>query len=272
MEERREDSFRDIKKHFSMLNNVVGQEECKEHGQTYNLIETPGGIVGSCPDCFKKQIKQEDEQAKVKAVESQKGWQVPFIVKNEHVSSDLLEAKVSTYKPSHESQQKAKNMVIDYIKTFNGERSLVLSGRSGNGKSHLAYAIAKVVRQQGYTSWFIKSRDVLELIKSTYQHGSQLTEERILKVAETVDLLVLDDIGSEYVKPIDNGNESWSSDILYAILESRLNKSTVCTTNYTEAELEKKYGYNGERIVSRMMDKSKAVRLQGNDHRREERF
>lgn len=257
---------------YARSQNVVGQEECAIHDQIYNLIETPGGIVGSCPKCFQEKIAEEDQKIVEKANENRDGWQVSFINDNERVSSDLMSAKVSTYTPNHKSQEEAKRMVIDYIKSFDKKKSLTLSGKSGNGKTHLAYATAKAVRQQGGKAWFVKTRDFLDLIRSTYQHGAQLTEDRIFKVVESVDLLILDDLGSEYVKSSETGNETWASDLLYAIFDARLNKSIVCTTNYTMNELEKKYGYNGERIVSRLLSNAKGVRLQGEDYRRKNNF
>lgn len=257
---------------YSVMKNVVGQEECSKHNQVYNLIETPGGIVGSCPDCFNEQIENEDQQLVKQANENRKGWQVPFIEKHERISSDLKEARVSTYKPTHETQEKAKRMVIDYIKSFDKESSLVLSGKSGNGKSHLAYAITKAIRQQGHKAWFIKTRDLLALRNKQFEHGSDITEDKILKVIESIELLVLDDVGSEYQKANESGNETWVSDFLYAVFDARLNKATVSTTNYTNTELEKKYGYNGERIVSRMVDNAKGIRLQGEDHRKKNIF
>lgn len=261
-----------IQEIYSFTQNVVGEEHCNLHNKTYNLIETPGGIVGNCPDCFKEQIAKEDERFKIQAVETKKGWQEPYINRFERVSSDLKDAKVNTYKPIHKTQEQAKRMVIDYIKTFDKEKSLVLSGKPGNGKSHLAYAITKGLRQQGYKTWFIKTTELLDLFKSTYQNGANLTEDRIFELIKTIDLLVLDDVGSEYVKSSETGHETWASDILYKTMDLRLNKSIVCTTNYTEQELEKKYGYNGERIISRMMENAKGIRLQGEDHRRKDRF
>lgn len=257
---------------FSTMKNVVGQEKCSIHNQTYNLVETPGGIVGSCPNCFKEKIYSEDQKIVERANENREGWQIPFIKQHERVSSDLKDAKVSTYKPTHETQQKAKDMAIDYIRSFDGKKSLILSGKSGNGKTHLAYSITKGLRTQGYKTWFIKTRDLLDLIKTTYRPGSQLTEDRIFSVIESIDLLSLDDCGSEYVKSSDLGNETWASDILYAVFDARLNKATVCTTNYIHEELEKKYGYNGERIVSRMLDNAQGIRLLGEDRRRKNRF
>lgn len=259
-------SFEIIK---NLLKNqkVAGQEYCEKHNETYDLIETPGGIVGSCSICWREGIKKEDKAMAEIAIESKGAWQTPFIMKNEHVSDDLKDAKLNTYKPTDKTQEQAKKLAIQYIKQFNGERSLIISGGSGRGKSHIGISIANAIRQMGYTAWFVKSRDILKLIQSTYEDGSALTEDYIMKVIETIDLLVLDDLGAEYIKPIQGDSESWASDILYNVFELRLNKATVCTTNYSMSALEQKYSRNGERINSRLLYKADTIRLQGEDYR-----
>src|SRR5699024_10908635 len=79
-------------------------------------------------------------------------------------------------------------------------------------------------------------------------------------------------IGSEYVKANEYGHESWASDVLYKIFDMRLNKSIICSTNYSESMLREKYGNNGQRIIDRMMDLSTAIRLEGESYRRKERI
>ena len=87
-----------------------------------------------------------------------------------------------------------------------------------------------------------------------------------MRLINDVELLVLDDIGAEYVKS-ENGMESWVTDILYQIVNSRQEKLNVYTTNYTGKELQKKYGAMSGRIISRMMSNSKIIKLDGSDHR-----
>lgn len=184
----------------------------------------------------------------------------------------MKDAKINEYIPSHDTQKQAKELVLNYIKTFSKGESLVLSGKPGLGKSMLAYIITKALRHYGHKTLFIKTTDLLDLFKSTYRNGSQLTEERIFELIGTLDLLVLDDIGSEYIKVNESGHETWSSDILYKTMDLRLNKALVCTTNYTHLELEKKYGHNGERILSRMLQNADGIRLEGEDRRRKNVF
>ena len=141
----------------------------------------------------------------------------------------------------------------------------------------MAYAAVKAIRDQGYTALFIKTTHLLEQIKKTYSGsfdfskldvGAAQSEEEILKMIEGLDLLVLDDLGSEYVKSDEYGHESWASDILFRVYDSRLNKATITTTNYSDREMQLKYGNNGPRIIDRMIDNATGIRFEGDSFRR----
>lgn len=247
---------------------LVGQEECEECGTIYKLYETPKGVQGACKPCTDRKTIKEFNIPTVE--EYRRSKDMNFILSFERVTGDLKGVTVNSYKPRHETQMQAKQKVIEFVKQFtNTDRthSMVLSGAPGLGKSHLAYAINKAIRQQGFKTLFIKTTDLLDHIKSTYSNYSKITDERIFKMIDGLDLLVLDDVGSEYVKGNENGHESWASDVLYKVFDIRLDKSIVCTTNYTESELTAKYGNNGPRIISRMMDKATGIRLEGEDYR-----
>lgn len=247
----------------------VGEEQCKECGRVYKLYKTPVGVAGGCKPCEDKKFKAKLNLPTVEDYRESK--ERNFILSFERVSTDLQKATVKSYKPVTDSQKEAKQAAIDFITQFDGKHSLALSGTPGLGKSHLAYAICKAIRKQGYKTLFIKSTDLLEKIRGTYS-GNGLAEEDIFNMIYNLDLLALDDIGSEYVKKDEQGHESWASDVLYKVMDLRLEKSTICTTNYTESELEAKYGKNGVRITDRMMDMAKGIRLIGDSYRKKERF
>lgn len=254
---------------------VVGQEHCDKHDQMFDLIETPAGVSGQCKVCFQEKKKQEDALMVQETIQNQKEGFNNFVMNFERVTSDLKAATVNSYHPKHETQLRAKQAVISFVKEFSKSdpnKSLVISGTPGLGKSHLGYATAKAIRSKGLSALYIKSTELLDHIKNTYKDNTMVTEERIYQMIEKLDLLVLDDLGSEYIKMNESGHESWASDVLYKTLDLRLNQPLICTTNYSERDLELKYGFNGPRIVSRMMDNAQAIRLQGEDHRRKNRF
>ena len=106
--------------------------------------------------------------------------------------------------------------------------------------------------------------DLLTAFRDTY--NKKTSESELLNVVKDVDLLVLDDVGAEYVKN-KNGEESWAVDKLFQIINSRIGKPTIYTTNYESKDLIKKYGYHGGRIVSRMMQNADVIKMDGKDYR-----
>lgn len=252
---------------------VVGERECESCGKVYKLFSTPHGDMGACKPCEEIKFKESLNLPTVEEYRSQK--EMGFILKFERITNDLEEATVNSYKPNskYESQAKAKQAAVDFITNYTGKESLVLAGVPGIGKSHLSYAINKAIRSKGYKTLFIKSTDLLDAIKETYNYQPETSQEHIFKMIDGLDLLVLDDLGGEYEKKGENSNETWASDILYKVVDMRLGKSLVTTTNYSESELVSKYGtVQGSRIVSRMMENATAIRVEGEDLRRKERF
>ncbi|SET85109.1 phage DNA replication protein (predicted replicative helicase loader) [Oceanobacillus limi] len=263
------ESTKDIIGRMSKIQEV-GEKECENCGAVYKLFETPRGIMGACKPCADENLKKKLNLPTIEEFRNSK--ERNFILSFERVSDDLKKATVSSYRPQNDFQLKAKQSAIKFVKGFNGIQSLAFSGNPGLGKSHLAYAVTKAIRDKKYKALYIKVTDLFDRIKSTYGHHSQVTEEQIFRMINDLDLLVLDDIGSEYVKANDSGHETWASDVLYKIFDLRLNKSVICTTNYSESELQQKYGNNGPRIISRMMNNATGIRLEGEDHRRQEAF
>lgn len=260
-------TFRDIQNFFPF--QEAGEKTCERCGSIIQLYQTPRGVSGACKQCVDRELIHSLNLPNIEDLEKEKIS--AFISNFEVVTSDIECATVKSYKSNHETQLKAKQVVIDYINRFDGIRSMVLSGTPGLGKSHLAYATVKALRDKKLNALFIKSTHLLDRIKASYGNVG-ISEEQIFHMLGEVDLLAIDDIGSEYVKSNGDGSETWASDVLYKLFDLRIEKATICTTNYSESELIKKYGNNGPRIISRMLNKAIAIRLEGADFRRREAF
>ncbi len=236
------------------------------------VLRVNGDIKKECNKCEDRKLAHKLNLPTSDEYRSQK--EMGFILDFERITDDLKKATVNSYitDERYPSQRKAKDAAIKFITEYTGKESLVLAGMPGIGKSHLSYAINRAIRGKGYKTLFIKSTDLLDAIKETYNYQSNVTQEQILKMIDGLDLLVLDDLGGEYEKKQDD-NETWASDILYKVVDMRLGKSLIVTTNYSESELVGKYGQvQGSRIVSRMMENATPIRIEGKDLRRVERF
>jgi len=185
------------------------------------------------------------------------------------ITNDVEQATFDNYDPKNEDQRLAKIGCVWYVENFHdlnkGFQSMLFQGSYGLGKSHLARAICYSLKETGVSAIYVNVPELLSMIKGTFKKDSKNSEIELLDALNKVKLLVLDDIGAEYVKA--DGVESWATDKLFQIINSRVGKPTIYTTNYNSGDLTKKYGVHGGRIVSRMMQRTKVMKFSGKDHR-----
>jgi DNA replication protein DnaC len=73
--------------------------------------------------------------------------------------------------------------------------SLVFSGRPGTGKSHLACSIARAVIDGGCTALYATARDIIRMLRQTWERDAERTESDVLADLVRVDLLIVDELG-----------------------------------------------------------------------------
>lgn len=185
--------------------------------------------------------------------------------KNSLINPDLQTATFEKYQPTNDSTENALIDAKQYVSSFEKDKpsNMIFVGAYGLGKSHLAVSISKQIISNGYTSIFISVPKLLSKIRSTYNKKSTHTEDELMSVLESVDCLVMDDMGAEQSKKPDDG-ESWAVSKLYEIIDGRVGKHSVFTTNLTSKELQERIG---PRSYSRMMKNTKVVKIIGEDYR-----
>lgn len=236
--------------------NIVEEKhnlKCERCGNTYDYYKFSNGqeFRHGC-ECELIEIGKKERAAK-------KEKYLNRIFNQSNVNASLRDATVNSYTPQNEYQTQVKNTAIEYVKTFSLDKpkSLILQGSYGTGKSHLAYAIAKAIKQQGYSVAFMHIPMLMERIKATYNRNATETTDELVQLLSSIDLLVLDDVGVE--------NTEHTLNKLFSIVDNRVGKNNIFTTNFSDKELNQ--NMNWQRINSRMKQNARTVRVLGDDFR-----
>jgi DNA replication protein DnaC len=154
----------------------------------------------------------------------------------------------------------------DFARTFPApQASLLLAGPGGVGKTHLAVAILQECAEKGISGVFCDTAELLAKLRETYDRDSESRDTGILRRLSTVDLLVLDDMGSEELT-------QWGRSMLNVLLTTRYNqdRATICTTRQSPHLDEKEslahaIGGRPFRILHQMCD---IIEFDGADYHR----
>ena len=122
---------------------------------------------------------------------------------------------------------------------------LILTGETGTGKTHLAFAIAGAQIECGNPVIFAFVPDLMDHLRRTFDPESPVRYDRLFEEVRTTPLLILDDFGKER-------KSDWAVEKLYQIVVHRHNlRLPTVITSTMEFDSE-----GGDPILSRILDES----------------
>lgn len=137
--------------------------------------------------------------------------------------------------------------------------NLMFTGGSGRGKTHMALAIADTVLDAGYDVLYTSAAALVAHLGR--EHFDRDSSNEWLTACQDADLLILDDLGTEYITPL-------TISILYELINARmlLGRPTVYTTNITDPSvLTSRYT---DKVASRIQGNCKVLKFFGPDQRK----
>ncbi len=244
-----------LKKNNQMLREEL-DKIIKELGLPTNYLELnynckkckdEGFINGFMCSCMKNMLKQECYRQ---------------LNKSSALSLSSFENFKLEYYPE-DSQKRMKN-ILEFCKNYSkkftkNSPSLLFTGNTGLGKTHLSLSIAREIINSGFGVIYSTSQNIISQLEREKFKNTNNLNQNIERHFIECDLLIIDDLGTEFLAP-------FSEACIYNIINSRgvLNKPIIISTNFGMKELEKKYG---ESIVSRIMGNNIRLEFLGTDIR-----
>lgn len=194
--------------------------------------------------------------------------------------AELCRRDFASFETDTPDLQRSFDLCRGYAESFGTRREagdgLLIRGGVGVGKTHLAAAIAlHIMRSSLGTVIWRGERELMLDFRSAYAAEGHRTEKEILHAYLGSDLLIIDDFGKDRIS-------GWSAGIFFSVLNGRceMGRSTVLTTNLSDAEIAAKLGcaeqsaeegggWTSSAIMSRLSDMRRfmRVRVRGRDRR-----
>ena len=228
---------------------------CMKHGN-YERRTRKSDVVGrieshsACPDCTRERITElQGLQAGLEKRASED--RIRRLLEDLNLPERFKSASLDNYEPVNDEAKRSLKVCQAYASKW-PERleqggGLVMCGRPGTGKNHLALAIAQhVIKNYEASALFTSAMRIARAYKSTWSKTSELTEAEVIRVYTTPDLLIIDEIGVQF------GSDSEKM-ILFEIINNRYEsmRPTILISNLPKDELSK---FIGERVIDRMND------------------
>lgn len=155
-----------------------------------------------------------------------------------------------------------KKLIQDLMgcRFINQQQNIILMGKPGTGKTHLANALGLQALQQGYSVLFTHVHSLLDRLMQGRIDGSH---RRIMTQVCNVDLLILDELGFRKM-PSD------TLDNFFELIRARYeNKSTIFTSNRNFEHWGEIFGDKilAGAIIDRIVHHAHIIRINGDSYR-----
>ena len=234
------------------------EDNCPKHGHFVGeLIDLAGirTLKKGCPQCsaIRKAEDEADAARKAKEADRLAAERATAKLRSAGVPARYEAKTLDSYQTHTDGQRKAQNAckaLVDAMLAGHEPPNLIMTGTPGTGKTHLSCGIILALYKQRRVVR-IDLPDLIREIRATWRKDSQYSEESILDWYGSLDLLVLEEVGTG------TGSDDEKARI-FQVINRRYEAvlPTVVVTNLSIPELTAEMG---ERVIDRLREGERSL-------------
>lgn len=234
-------------------------DTCAEHGE-FEAKNIFGRVWSKCPQCSAIRAA-EYARLEAEADRQHKEERARKLLGRAAIPQRFIGRTFDSFEADTDAKRAALTTLRDYSESFDSYASkgkgLILSGKPGTGKSHLAAAVLQA--HIGRDVLYATCLDLIRMVRETWRKDSEQSERQVLSYLGSLDLLVIDEMGVQY------GTEGEQT-ILFDVLDARYRdmQPTILLTNQGVEGLR---GYLGDRTFDRLRETCRIVAFEWESYR-----
>ena len=176
---------------------------CPVHGRyTALLVPRPGEELWTgCPKCEAEKRARTQAQDMERAMAEIRLRRVEDALGQAAIPPRFLSKTLDTFRVSTDEQAQALKACREYVANWGQAqqqgRCILLLGKPGTGKTHLAVGIAHELLAMGKTAIYTRVSGICQAVKETYA-SRERTEKQVYQEFAAPDLLVIDEVGRQH--------------------------------------------------------------------------
>ncbi|OTG82375.1 ATP-binding protein [Acinetobacter sp. ANC 4648] len=226
---------------MAMISN--GLQKVQGYCSQHNIQKVQAGPNQVCPECAKELVNQNNREhhKQVKKMVSELHF-AGAMIPDRHTHSGF---KNYTVNPNLSGQANALSKSVEFAKSMlNGLKcNLVMTGKTGTGKTHLSCATARTLLNKGMYARYITSEEMAQKIMNAWDKDTKgSSEQSVIYEFTQYDLLILDEYGLH--------DRDKRLELVHKVLYARYDamKPTMLISNFTLKQLKDDLG---DRLWSR---------------------